>query len=110
MTKRYLTTRRWLITLSALMLASMGWSAYALWAEIAARQPHAGRAIFGAIYSLGVIGWAALTLGLWAIHRRGELGQRLGQLYFLLDNRLLLWAGMAVLWVVLPAGGAGWIL
>lgn len=105
MTKRILTTGQWLLFLATLMAASLGWSAAALWIEIAACSPQMGRTMLGIAYCLGVAGWVAITLRLWIAQRRGELGRWLDQLRFIRQNRTMLWAMVAALWVVLHVMG-----
>lgn len=105
MSKRILTTGQWLILLAILLMTSLGWSAVALWTEIAARSPQVGRTLLGVAYLLGVAGWAAITLRLWIAYQRGELGRRLNSLRFLRQKRTMMWASVAAPWVVLRLAG-----
>ncbi|MBN1312526.1 MAG: glycosyltransferase family 39 protein [Anaerolineae bacterium] len=94
-----------MIILTMLMLASLGWSVFVLWIEIAGQSPQADRTLFGTIFSLGVMGWGTITFYLWAAHRRGTLGRQLKKLRFLTQKRALIWASVAALWVVLRVLG-----
>jgi hypothetical protein len=98
MLRRYL---KWRTLTVILLLASLTWSAAALWIEIAAQPFQPGRALLGVAYTLGLAGLVTVTLHRWMTSQRTVPSQT----SLLFESRTLTWAAVAALWMMLRVLG-----